>query len=304
MSWRDILAALLVVTLLGVNFVAIKIGLEALPPLLLTGLRFLLAALPGVFLVRPPKASVGTVVAFGLSLGVVQFGLLFFAIAIGMPAGLSSLVIQMQVFFTIGLSYLAFGERPSGLQIAGALVAAVGVAVIAVWKARHAMLLPLGLVLGAALAWACSNIIVKAAGRIDMLPLIVWGSLVATPPLILLSLLAEGPAAIAEGLRHADAGTFAAVLFIAYPATILAFALWSQLLSRYPAATVTPFALLVPVVGISSTSTLLGEPFGLVEAAGAALILFGIALSIYGARVRPASGRTEVVARSPGTRVP
>ncbi|GEP05058.1 EamA family transporter [Methylobacterium oxalidis] len=288
MTLRDVLTALLVVTLLGVNFVAIKVGLETLPPLLLTALRFLLAALPGVLLVRPPKASLGTVVGFGFSLGVVQFGLLFLAIALGMPAGLSSLLIQMQVFFTIGLAFVVFGERPGALQMAGGLVAALGVAVIGVWKAQHALLTPLLLVLGAALAWACANIIVKRAGRIDMLALMVWGSLAATPPLLGLSLLVEGPAAIAEGLRRADARTLAAVLFIAYPTTILAFALWNRLLSRYPAATVTPFALLVPVVGISSTSALLGEPFGPVEAGGAALILIGIALSVFGGRRRAA----------------
>ncbi|MEA1831922.1 EamA family transporter [Methylobacterium durans] len=309
MALRDVLTALLVVTLLGLNFVAIKVGLETLPPLLLTALRFLLAAVPGVLLVRPPRAPARTVIAFGFSLGVVQFGLLFLAIALGMPAGLSSLIIQVQVFFTIGLAFAVFGERPTALQIVGALVAALGVGIIGVWKAQHALLTPLLLVLGAALAWATANIIVKAAGRIDMLALMVWGSLAASPPLVALSLVFEGPAAIAGGLARADARTLAAILFIAYPTTILAFALWNRLLSRYPAATVTPFALLVPVVGISSTSLLLGEPFGPVEAAGAALILLGIAINVLGARkqrrAHPAKDRARLIPAPPrGPRAP
>lgn len=283
---RDVLTALFVVVVLGSNFVAIKVGLEQVPPLLLTGLRFLFAAVPAVSLVRPPKAPARLVVAFGFALGVVQFGLLFVAIRLGMPAGLSSLVIQLQVFFTIALAYVLLGERPTRFQVLGGLVAAAGVAVIAVWKAQGATLLPLLLVVGAAMAWASANTIVKRAGRIDMLALMVWGSLVAPPPLFALSLVIEGPEAVLGALTHPTWRSVAAIAFLAYPTTLLAFALWNRLLSRYPAAAVTPFALLVPVAGIASTSFLLGEAFGTVELAGAALVLAGLALNVWGATRR------------------
>lgn len=280
MAIRDILIALFVVTTLGVNFVAIKIGLETIPPLLLTALRFLFATVPAILFVRPPRAPVRTVVTFGLFLGVIQFGLLFTAIDLGMPAGLSSLVIQIQVFFTIALAFALLGERPAPLQILGGLVAASGVVVIGVWQAKAALLTPMLLVLGAAMSWACANITAKRAGRIDMLALMVWGSLVATPPLFALSLLFEGWTAMREALLHPTWPAVGAVAFIAYPSTLIGFALWNWLLSRYPAATVTPFALLVPVAGISSTSLLLGERFDRVEVVGAVLILLGIVLNI------------------------
>ena len=286
MAVRDVLAALLVALLLGLAFVSIKVGLETLPPLLLTALRFLFAAIPAVFFVLPPRAPARLVLAFGLFHGVALFGLMFLAIAIGMPAGLSSLVVQMQVFFTIALAFALFRERPSGLQVVGGSVAACGVAVIAAWQAQSAALLPLLLVLAAALAWAGANLVVKAAGSIDMLAFMVWASLAAAPPLFLLSFVFEGPAAIADGIARADGRTVATILFIAYPVTLLAFPLWNRLLARYPAATVTPFALLVPVVGIVSTNAVLGEPFERAEAAGGTLILAGVALNVLAARLR------------------
>lgn len=304
MALRDVLAALLVALVLGLAFVAIKVGLETLPPLLLTALRFLFAALPGVFLVRPPRAPARLVVAFGLLHGVALFGLMFLAIALGMPAGLSSLVVQVQVFFTIGLAFAVFRERPSGLQVVGGLAAASGIAVIAAWQAQTAALLPLLLVLAAALAWAAANLVAKAAGPIDMLAFMIWASLAATAPLLVLSLVFEGPAAIAQGLGRADWRTVAVVLFIAYPTTILAFTLWNGLLARYPAATVTPFALLVPVVGISSTNTLLGEPFEPAEAVGALLIFAGIALNILAARRRRAPAGASPAPAAPAPRAP
>ena len=305
MAVRDVLAALLVALLLGLAFVAIKVGLEALPPLLLTALRFLFAAIPAVFFVRPPRAPARLVLAFGLFHGVALFGLMFLAIAIGMPAGLSSLVVQMQVFFTIGLAFALFRERPSGLQVVGGSVAACGVAVIAAWQAQSAALLPLLLVLAAALAWAGANLVVKAVGSIDMLAFMVWASLAAAPPLFLLSFVFEGPAAITDGIARADGRTVATILFIAYPVTLLAFPLWNRLLARYPAATVTPFALLVPVVGIVSTNALLGEPFERAEAAGGALILAGVALNVLAARLqRRAALEANPYPAVPGPRAP
>jgi O-acetylserine/cysteine efflux transporter len=238
-----------------------------------------------VFFVGPPKAAIGVVVSFGFVLGVVQFGLLFFAIHIGMPAGLSSLVIQMQVFFTIALAYFILNERPTTWQVVGGCVAVVGVGVIAIWKAKDTAFAPFMLVLGAALAWAVANIITKRAGRINMLPFIVWASLVAPLPLFTLSLLIEGPDAVASALLHPTWTSVGAIAFLAYPTTVLGFSLWNRLLSRYPAAMVAPFGLLVPMAGIMSTSLLLGEPFGAVETAGSMLVMAGLALNVFSSRL-------------------
>lgn len=288
---KDVITALIVVTILGSNFVAIKVGLAELPPLLLTALRFTFAAFPAVLFVRPPKAPAPAVAAFGLTLGVVQFGLLFVAIRMGMPAGLSSLVIQMQVFFTLALAYAAFGEKPSRTQLSAGLLAACGIVVIAVHLTRTAPPLPFIMVLGAALAWAAANCLVKTLGRVDMLAVMVWGSAAAPIPLVLLSMLIEGPGAIATGMEHATWRSAVAIAYLAYPTTLFAFALWNGLLSRYPAATVAPFALLVPLVGMVSTGLMLGEPVDGPDIAGAVLVLIGLAWNmrtgLRGGRSRP-----------------
>jgi O-acetylserine/cysteine efflux transporter len=287
MTLRDVLAALLVVTILGVNFVAIKVGLETVPPLMLCALRFALAAVPACLVIRPPRAPAPLVAGFGLALGIGQFGLLFTALRLGMPAGLSSLVIQVQVPFTVLLAWLVLKERPRGLQLLGGAVALVGVAAVALGRAGGTPTGPLLMVVGAALAWACANVIAKRIGRVDMLALMVWGSLATTPPLIALSLLVEGPGALAA-LAHPGWVAAGSLAFQAYPTTLLAFGLWSRLLTRYPAAAVTPFALLVPVAGILSTHALLGEPLSTDALAGGGLILAGIALSLLGTGPRRA----------------
>ncbi|MGH1574120.1 EamA family transporter [Methylobacterium sp. P31] len=285
MTLRDVLVAILVVTILGVNFVAIKVGLETIPPLMLCALRFAFAAVPAILVIRPPRAPIGLVAAFGLALGVGQFGLLFTAIRLGMPAGLSSLLIQVQVPFTVALAWALLKERPRGLQVLGGVIALLGVAAVALGRAGGAPPGPLLMVVGAALCWACANVIAKRIGRVDMRALMVWGSLATAPPLLALSLIVEGPGALAA-LAHPDWLTALSVAFQAYPTTLLAFGLWSRLLTRYPAATVTPFALLVPVAGILSTHLILGEPLSADILAGGGLILAGITLSLRGTRPR------------------
>jgi len=283
MTLRDGLAAILVVTILGLAFVAIKVGLETVPPLMLCALRFGFAALPAALVIRPPRAPVALVAGFGLALGVGQFGLLMTAIRLGMPAGLSSLLIQVQVPFTVALAWALQGERPRRRQILGGSIALLGVAAVALGRGGGAPLGPLILVVGAALSWASANVVAKRIGRVDRLALMVWSSLATTPPLLILSLIVEGPGAL-TALAHPSWGAIGSVAFQAYPTTLLAFGLWNGLLTRYPAAAVTPFALLVPVAGILSTHLVLGEPLSADILTGGGLILTGIALSLRGTR--------------------
>jgi O-acetylserine/cysteine efflux transporter len=298
MTLRDVLAALLVVTILGLAFVAIKAGLETVPPLMLCALRFGFAAVPAALVIRPPRAPGVLVAAFGLALGIGQFGLLLSGIRLGMPAGLSSLLIQIQAPFTVALAWAVLEERPRALQVLGGAVAILGVVAVALEQGGAAPLGPLLMVVGAALGWASANIIVKRIGRVDMLALMVWGSLATTPPLFILSLIVEGPAAL-TALTHPSWSAIGSVVFQAYPTTLLAFGLWNRLLTRYPAATVTPFALLVPVAGILSTHVVLGEPLSADILAGGGLILMGIALSLRGGRRSGSDGASR-----PGTAPP
>jgi O-acetylserine/cysteine efflux transporter len=285
MTLPDILIALCVVTIWGVNFVVIKIGLQDLPPVLFTALRFLFAALPLVFFIPRPQAAWKLVVAYGLFQFAFQFTLLFTGIKLGLPAGLASLVIQLQAFFTIGLAVLMLGERPRAVQLAGALIALSGMALVAVHLESPATLIGFVLVVLGGVCWALANIATKKMGQVNALSLVVWGSLVATPPLLAASLLMEGSAAWQLAAHKATLKTLFAVLFQAYPNTLLGFGIWSMLMRRYAAATIAPFTLLVPVAGMSSAALILGEPLQWWKIAAGALVLGGLALNQFGERL-------------------
>ena len=285
MPLRDICLALLVVTVWGINFVFIRWGVEAVPPLFMTGLRYLAAALPAVFFVRRPNVRLAILVGYGLAIGVAQFGLLFMAISLGMPAGLASLVMQVQAFFTFALAILFLGERLNGSQLLGAVVAFAGIAVIALERLELPMLLPLLMCVLAALFWGVANIITKKAGPVDMFGFVVWSSLVPPIPLFALSMLIEGPQAVAHALTHISTLGLLSIGFNAYGATLIGFGLWSVLLGRHPAATIAPFSLLVPVAGMVSAALLLGEIVTGLEVAGSALVFAGLLVNLLGPRL-------------------
>lgn len=289
MPLRHIGLALLVVAIWGFNFVMIKLSVEALPPILAAGLRFVAAALPAVFFLRPPKAPWWLVVSFGLAFGFALYGFLNLSLAWGMSAGLSSLVLQSQAFFTMALAFLLLGERPTRFQLLGAAIAFIGIAVIASERLTATALLPLGMVLLAALSWGAANVLTKKAGRVNALAFTVWGALAAPLPLLGLSLWLEGPpvvlAALA-GFSWRDAGLIA---FLAYPATLLAGGIWSWLLGQHPASVVAPFTLLVPITGLLSGYLVLGETITPIEIAGALLVVAGLIVTVLRGRTAAAT---------------
>jgi O-acetylserine/cysteine efflux transporter len=279
------LVAILVTIIWGLSFVVIKLGVGSTPPLLLAALRFLAAALPAILFVPRPKTDWRNVVGYGFFLGVAQFGLLFAAIALGMPASLASVVMQAQVFFTILFAAVLMGERPGPYQALGGVIACLGLVLIAWPRLTGGGAGPFLMTVLAAASWGVANIISKRAGRVDMLGFIVWSSLVAPLPLLGLSLWLDGPDRVILALTHLDRGAVAAVAYLAYPTTIFAFGIWAFLLSRHPAATVTPFALLVPVAGILGSALILGEVMHPIEAVGGAIIVIGLFINVFGQRL-------------------
>jgi O-acetylserine/cysteine efflux transporter len=284
MPLRDIALALGVVLIWGLNFVAIKWGVDEVPPFLLTALRYLGCALPAVFFIRKPEVGWPVLIAYGLTVGVLQFSFLFTAMHLGMPAGLASLVMQMQVFFTLALAVVLLGDRPTPVQLGGAAIALAGLGTIGAEHLGGAVLMPLLLTLVAAGFWAVSNIITKRAGRIDMLAFVVWGSLVPPLPMLALSLVFEGPQALA-GLAWVSPQAALSVLFIAYGSTLLGYGAWAVLLGRHPASLIAPFSLLVPVVGFAAAFIFLGEQMTVLEVAGSVLIFAGLLLNVFGPRL-------------------
>ena len=277
---RHLLLALAVVAVWGTNFVVIKLALGHLPPLLFAALRFTLAALPMVFFLPRPAASWGNLAAYGLLIGVGQFGLLFIAMNGHISPGLASLVIQVQVFFTIGLAMHFAGERLQPVQWLALALGAGGIAIIIGHTDGSTTLLGLALILLAALSWAGGNLVARQAGRINMVAYVVWSSLFAAPVLAVLSLLLEGRDAISAGLRAADTGTWLAVGWQAWGNSLFGYAAWAWLLSRHPAAIITPMALLVPLFGMGSAALWLGEELPAWKLGAAALVIGGLALNL------------------------
>jgi len=271
---------LAVVAVWGSNFVVIKLALGQMPPLLFATLRFAVVVVPMVFFLKRPLVPWRNLAGYGLLIGVGQFGLLFVAMNGHISPGLASLVIQVQVFFTIGLAMALAGEGLQRVQWIALGLGAAGLGVIVAHTDGSTTLLGLGLILLAAMAWAGGNLVSRAAGRINMVAYVVWSSLFAVPPLFVLSLWVEGWDALAAGVQGADLGALAAVAWQAWGNSIFGYAAWGWLLARYSAATITPMALLVPVFGMASSAWWLGEPLPLWKLGAAALVLSGLALNL------------------------
>ncbi|MFI8965543.1 EamA family transporter [Streptomyces sp. NPDC053493] len=271
--------AALIAALWGVNFVVIEIGLDHFPPLLFSALRFLVAALPAVFLVGRPKVAWKWIVGVGIALGVAKFGLLFTGMSLGAPAGLSSLVLQVQAVFTALFAFVALGERPGRTKLLGMAVALAGIGVAALDEGASGSMTGFALVICAAVCWGVSNVLTRKAAPPDPLNFMVWVSTVPVLPLIGLSLLVEGPERDLAALRGLDWAGAGVIVYVAWIATVFGFGAWGWLLRRHPASSVAPFSLLVPVFGTSSAALVLGEPVSPLRWCAAALLVGGVALT-------------------------
>ncbi|MGI4876075.1 MAG: EamA family transporter [Janthinobacterium lividum] len=280
MSLRHALLALAVVIVWGTNFVIIKLVLGHLPPMLFATLRFGLAAFPAVLFLKRPAVPVRELALYGMLIGVGQFGLLFVAMNGLIAPGLASLVVQSQVFFTIGLSMILTGERLRPMQWLALALGGLGIGVIAWHRGGSTTAAGVVLVLCAALGWAGGNMVQRRSVGVNMLAYVVWSSLFAVPPLLLLSLYLEGWPAIAAGMSRATMSVWAAVVWQSVGNTMFGYAAWGWLLTRHPAATVAPLSLLVPVFGMGTAAWWLGEPVPAWQFGAAALVLGGLALNL------------------------
>lgn len=280
---RDLMIAVAVAAVWGFNFVAIDAGLEHVPPLLFSTLRFALAAFPALLFVGRPQVAWKWLIIVALVLGVFKFSLLFIGMHAGMPAGLSSLVLQSQAIFTMLFAVLLLRERPRAVQLIGLAVALGGVALVA--TRMTANLPAFLLVVGAAACWGVANVATRKASPPDSLRFMVWVSALATGPLLILTLIVDGPATGLAALRTIDTEAVLALLYIALISTLAGFAGWGFLMRRYGAATVAPFSMLVPFFGIASAAVLLGEPVHTVDVIGGALVVGGVLLGLVRPRV-------------------
>lgn len=286
LPFRHLLLALITVLIWGANFAAVKVALRELPPLLLCTIRFVFVAFPAVFFLRRPALAWSQLTQYGLTMFALQFGFLFLGMKLGVSAGMASLVLQFQVFVTLTLAAVVLKERILPVQIAGALFAVAGFAIVAAHTGAEVTLVGLGCVLLAALSWGYANFAAKRLGKVNPLALVVWGSLVVPIPMAVASVVFEGPATIAKSVSHVGMLTLLSVAYVVYASTLVGYSLWSWLLARHPASTVAPFALLVPVIGMLSSAALLGEPLPAWKFEAGALVIAGLALNLFGPRFR------------------
>ncbi len=294
-SRGDALRALAVVVIWGLNFVVMKLGLQSLSPWLLGALRFAAAALPFVWFVPAPSLPWCFIAGYGLAQGLGQFGFLFLGLQLGMTAGMASVVMQTQAFFTLILALPLLGERARTRQWLGLGVALAGLVLIAAAHGEGPGQMTLAgfvLTLSAAFMWAVSNLVARRASqlaRYEPFPFVVWSSLFPIVPFALIALFIEGPSQVMGQLSGMGAQAWFAVLYLALGATLLAYSLWTRLLQRHAAARVTPFSLLVPVVGLWAAWAAFGEWPAPLQWLGVTAVIGGLVINQGGWRRR--SGR-------------
>jgi O-acetylserine/cysteine efflux transporter len=279
------LAAVGVMAIWGSNFVVLKLCLQEISPFTLAAVRFFLTAFPAVFFIRRPAASFTVIATFGLVMFSLQFSLLFSGMKAGVSAGLASLILQLQVFFTLGLAVLFMGERLSRGKTLGALLAFAGIALIAFHRGGSVTISGLVLIIAAAAAWGTGNLISKKAGAVNMVAMVVWGSLFAWIPLLGLALAMEGVAGFAGSLAKLSGTGICAIAYNVYPVTLLGFSVWNSLLRKYPAVTIAPLSLLVPVFGMLCSVVVLGEALEPWKIASTGLVLAGLAVALLESRM-------------------
>lgn len=277
---KHILVVISIVLIWGVNFIAVFIGLQTLPPFLLCAVRFGLSALPWIFFMARPKAPLKMIIGYGLFNFASQFGLLFTGLHLGLSPGLASLILQVQVFFSIGLAFLFFQDRPSMFKIAGSLISFIGIGIVAVHVDQGSTFIGLILMLLAAFSWAMGNMFTKKINSESPLALVVWGNLFAFPFMAAVSFFFEGPEVIVSSLSHASWATIGAVFYIVYMSTHVGYGAWGFLMKSYSTSAVVPFTLLIPVVGFVSSAIYLGEDLPFWKLSASLFIIGGLVFGL------------------------
>jgi O-acetylserine/cysteine efflux transporter len=285
MPIRHLLLVLLVIIVWGINFIFVKLALDEISPLLLCALRFLLASVPAIFFVKPPNIPFKMVAAYAFFMFGLQFSLVFMGMHVGMTPGMASLLMQVQVFFSMFFAVLMFGEQPKMGQVLGALVSFGGIGLVALHFDQHVSFLGFLCILGAAASWGIGNLVAKKMKATNLIAVIVWGSFIICLPMFAAALLIEGPHAMVSAYHHLTWKGGSALLYIVYVSTWVGYGVWNWLLERYPVNVVVPFTLLIPLVGILSSILVFGEPFQLWKLVAGILVISGLCINIVSTRL-------------------
>lgn len=291
MKKKDLILGLLVVIVWGANFTVIRLGLNGVPSLLLVLFRYLLVLFPAIFFIKKPKTEWKYIILYGLFVGALQFSCLFYAMEIGMPASLASIVVQSQAFIAPILAMIFLKEKLKLKQVIGILIATVGLFTIGMASETDGVtsipIFALILTICAPIFWSFANIIARIASdkaaekgeKLDMLGLIVWSSLVPPIPVLGVALLIDTPQTLINSVLNINAMSIFAILYLAYAATFFGYGVWNILLSKYPMGMISPLSLLVPVTGLLTARIVLFEQLSKIQWVGAVIIIIGLIIT-------------------------
>jgi len=280
MPIKHVVFAFMVALIWGLNFIFVKFSLDEIPPFLLCALRFLLASVPAIFLVKPPNMPFRMTSLYGFIMFALQFGFLFMGMSVGMTPGMASLIMQIQIFFSMIFAALILGEKPSFYQLIGGIVSFIGISLVAFHFDNHISFLGFLCILCAAATWGLGNLITKSFQRVNMVSLVVWGCFIASIPMLLLSYIIEGPDNILNAYHHLSMVGLFSLLYTVYFSTLIGYGIWNWLLSLYPVGTVVPFTLLVPIIGIFSSVVMLHEPLQHWKIVSGLLVITGLYINL------------------------
>ena len=283
MKPADIVIAVLVAVIWGLAFIASRLALDEFSPELMTTLRFAIAAIPCLF-VRKPGVSWPLLIAISFTLFLGQFLAQAFAIAHGVPVGLSSVIVQSQALFTIAFAALVFRELPTPVQGVGIAIATAGLLMICGTVGYDSSVSAFAMIMVCPISFAIGNLLLRQAAGAPMFDLFAWLCLSAAVPLAALTLLTNGPVPTWHALTHMSLTGLVCMVFLGLLSTSIAYWLWGRLLRDHPAAQVVPFALLVPFVGSLASSLAFGEKFGTLRLAGMLTVIAGIAVMLLSRR--------------------
>lgn len=288
---KDLILALLVVLIWGANFTVIKLGLGGVPSMLLVALRYLITVFPAIFFVKRPDVEWKYIIMYGFSVGIGQFSCLFYAMEIGMPASLASIILQFQAFISPFLAFLFLKEKIIAKQLIGAVIAALGLLIIGIASGLNGIssipIAALLLTICAPVFWAFSNIIARVASektasrgeKLNMLSLVVWSSIIPPIPLLGLALVIDTPETLVNAVTNLNFISVFAILYLAFGATLFGYGVWSGLIVKYPIGKIAPLSLLVPVTGLLTARIVLSEQLSKMQWLGVIIILAGLVIT-------------------------
>lgn len=285
MKPTDILLAIGVTVIWGLAFVASKIGLREFSPTMLCALRFAVAAVPCLFVPKPP-VSWPLLIAISLMLFLVQFLAQFYGLAQGVPAGLMGVIVQSQALFTVAFAALAFGEWPTRTQVLGIAIAVVGLAMICGTIGYDFSVTTFVVTMASPVSFAVGNLLLRRTGNVRMFDLTAWLSLIPPLPLFALAVATDGTGPALNSLLNVSWVGVACVLALGVVSTTAAYWAWGHLMRSYTAAQVVPFALLVPFTAAIVSSLVFGETFGPQRLAGMLVVVAGVAVMLLLGRAR------------------